>query len=62
MTAVYVDYMEDDNGNLTKILVSDKPFKTYSMIVKGEGETRYAIELTEDMEGCIREIKNPLER
>jgi len=48
-----IDYLEDDDGNLTKVLISDKKFEIMHLTNdKGEPEF-FAITLHEDMECAI---------
>ena len=49
---VRVDWLEDENGNLTKVIVSDKKISTMHMNDK-DGNTLYAVEITEEMEDAI---------
>lgn len=50
-----IDYLDDENGNLTKVVVSDTPFNTITLSNESTQQKLYAIELTEDMEDCINQ-------
>jgi len=47
-----IDYIEDDHGNMTKVLMSDEPFNTLHL-KSSDKPKLYALELTDEMVDCI---------
>ena len=49
-----IDWFEDEEGNLTKFLISDERFETMHMTTEKEGEPNiFALKLTEEIEDAI---------
>lgn len=45
-----IDYLEDEQGNLTKVLISEKRFETISMSKDGGEPELFALVITEEIE------------
>jgi len=51
---VRIDYLEDDDGNLTKVLLSDKRFVVHSRFSDEEDPDYFALTLTDEIEMAIK--------
>lgn len=53
---VKIDYLEDKDGSLTKVLVSDSRFETMYLTMDGcEEPELFAVKLTDEMERAIKQ-------
>ena len=48
-----IDWLEGEDGKLTRVIMSDEKFNAMHLATEEEGKKLYCIELTDEMVDCI---------